>query len=154
MTSAGADGGPIPGLELVLPPQPAFVRTARHAVGALARLHDVPEDLIEDIKLAVSEACNTAVAAAAVPDSSVDGPIRISVSADADRVVIEVIDPRGKVEREVSGAPADIDTEDLPFDRLLALPLIRGLVDELAITPADDGGVRMRMDVSLAAGEP
>jgi anti-sigma regulatory factor (Ser/Thr protein kinase) len=149
MSGPGTNGGPIPGLELELPPKPAFVRTARHAVGALARLHDLPEDLIEDIKLAVSEACTTAVAGATGGGATADGPVTVTVSVEIGRLLIDVVDPRGKVEREVSGSPAEIDTEDLPFERLLSLPLIRGLVDDLTITAADSGGVLTRMAVSI-----
>ena len=64
--------------------------------------------------------------------------------------MIDVVDPRGKPGREVSGAPGDIDTEDLPFDRLLALPIIRGLVDEVSITAEESGGVRIRMSVAFS----
>jgi anti-sigma regulatory factor (Ser/Thr protein kinase) len=149
MSGPDTNGGPIPGLELELPPKPAFVRTARHAVGALARLHEVPEDLIEDIKLAVSEACTTAVAAATGSGATQDVAITVTVWVEGGRFLIEVVDPRGKVEREVSGSPAEIDTEDLPFERLLSLPLIRGLVDDLTITAAESGGVLTRMVVSI-----
>jgi anti-sigma regulatory factor (Ser/Thr protein kinase) len=148
MSVPGTNGGPIPGLELELPPKPAFVRTARHAVGALARLHEVPEDLIEDIKLAVSEACTTAVAVA-TGGTSADRPVTVSLWVEDGRFLIEVVDPQGKVEREVSGSPAEIDTEDLPFERLLSLPLIRGLVDDLTITASESGGVLTRMVVSI-----
>ena len=148
MSGPTADGGPIPGLELEVPPKPAFVRTARHAVAALARLHEAPEDLIEDIKLAVSEACNPAVARTeAGPDSATDS-LTIVAAVNDGRIEIEVFDPNGKVAREVTGAPADIDTQDLPFDRVLALPIVRGLVDEVAITQ-ESGGARMRMLVAL-----
>lgn len=146
MIGSEGNGGPIPELELDLPPKPVFVRTARHAVGALARLHDIPEDLIEDIKLAVSEACNTAVAPEGAEAG--EGPIQVSVWTDRDRVQIEVIDPRGKVGREVSGDPVEIDTADMPFERLLALPIIRGLVDEVSITSEGAGGLRIRMSVA------
>jgi serine/threonine-protein kinase RsbW len=152
MTVGESNGGPVPELELEVPAKPIFARTARHAVGALTRLHDVPEDLLEDIKLAVSEACNTALASTDGDDPG-DTAIRVSVWTDADRVLIDVVDPRGKPGREVSGAPEDIDTEDLPFDRLLALPIIRGLVDEVSITAEDGGGVRIRMSVAFPDGE-
>jgi serine/threonine-protein kinase RsbW len=146
MTVGATNGGPVPELELEIPAKPIFVRTARHSVGALTRLHDLPEDLLEDIKLAVSEACNTALAST---DRADPGTIRVSVWTDANRVLIDVVDPRGKPGREVSGAPEDIDTEDLPFDRLLALPIIRGLVDEVSITAEDGGGTRIRMSVAF-----
>jgi anti-sigma regulatory factor (Ser/Thr protein kinase) len=148
MNVGTTNGGPIPELEIEVPAKPIFARTARHAVGALARLHDAPEDLFEDIKLAVSEACNTALASTDGGDTE-EGTIRVSAWAEGDRVVIDVVDPRGKLGREVSGAPADIDTEDLPFDRLLALPIIRGLVDEVSITAEESGGTRIRMSVSF-----
>jgi serine/threonine-protein kinase RsbW len=149
MTGPALDGESPPGLELELPAKPVYVRTARHAVGALARLHDLPDDLVEDIKLAVSEACTTAVAAAEGLEDGADAPVHVIVSAEQGRVIIDVADPRGRAPREVSGSPAEIDTEDLPFDRLLSLPIIRGLVDEVAITSQPAGGIRMRMVVSL-----
>ena len=149
MTGPAADGGPVPGLELQIPPKPAFVRTARHAVAALARLAEAPEDLVEDIKLAVSEACNTAVASAEREDDSSRKPLTVTASVNDMRIEIEVLDPNGKVARDVTGAPTDIDTEDLPFDRILALPIVRGLVDDVSITQ-EPQGARMRMVVTVA----
>jgi len=149
MTGPGADGGPVPGLELEVPPKPAFVRTARHAVAALARLHGAPEDLIEDIKLAVSEACNTAVMRAEGANDSSRKPLTVTAWVDDRRIQIDVLDPSGTVARDVTGSPTDIDTEDLPFDRILALPIVRGLVDDVSITQ-EPRGARMRMVVTLA----
>ena len=131
----------LPELELELPPKPEFVGTARHAVSAPVRLRDFSNELVQDVKLAVSEACTTAIA-----DGPGEGlPLRVLASADADRVTLEVIDPGTGVERAVAGSPTEIDTDELPFDRLLSLPIIRGLVDEVAITPLDGQGMRLRM---------
>ena len=77
-------------------------------------------------------------------------PLTVIASVSKGRIEIEVFDPNGKVSREVAGSPSEIDTEDLPFDRILALPIVRGLVDEVGITQ-EDRGARMRMVVSLAA---
>ena len=66
LASPPSDG---PELDLELPAKPAFVRTARHAVAALARMHDLPDDVIEDVRIAVSEGC-TAVLRAAYTDAS------------------------------------------------------------------------------------
>jgi anti-sigma regulatory factor (Ser/Thr protein kinase) len=152
MSAGMVNGGPIPELELEVPAKPMFARTARHTVGALSRLHDVPEDVLEDIKLAVSEACNTALAAT-TDAAGEDHRVRVSVWPERDRVVIEVVDPRGKPGREVSGSPEDIDTEDLPFDRVLSLPIIRGLVDEVSISAGESGGIRIQMSV-VVPSEP
>jgi hypothetical protein len=54
------------------------------------------------------------------------------------------------VERAVAGSPIEIDTEELPFDRVLSLPIIRGLVDEVAISPLEGQGMRLRMVLSVS----
>lgn len=131
----------VPELELEFPPKPEFVGAARHAVSALVRLHEFPDDQVQDVKLAVSEACTTAIA-----DEPGGGqPIRLLAAAEPDRLVLEVIDPGTGVERAVAGRPSEIDTEELPFDRVLALPIIRGLVDEVAITPVEGQGMSLKM---------
>jgi len=145
MIPGGDSAQDVPELELEFPPKPEFVGTARHAVSALIRLRDLPDDLVQDVKLAVSEACTTAIA-----DGPGEGPpIQLFASADADRVVLEVIDPGAGVERAVEGRPTDIDTDELPFDRVLSLPIIRGLVDEVAITPLEGQGMSVRMVLSV-----
>jgi serine/threonine-protein kinase RsbW len=145
MMPGGNDAQDVPELELEFPPKPEFVGTARHAVSALIRLRELPDDLVQDVKLAVSEACTTAIA-----DGPGEGlPIRLFASAEIDRVVVEIIDPGTGVKRAVEGPPTEIDTEELPFDRVLSLPIIRGLVDEVAITPVDGGGMSLRMVLSV-----
>jgi serine/threonine-protein kinase RsbW len=144
--TAGPDRASDPELELTLPPKPEYVRTVRHTVGALARLHGVPEDLVEDIKLAVSEACNTALNSVAGLDGD---PITVRAWGEPQAVVMEVLDRGPGPAREILGDPEELDTGDLPFEQALALPLIRGLVDEVALGPRDGGGSALRMTVSL-----
>ncbi len=136
----------VPDLELEFPARPEFVRAARHAVSALARLSGASEEVVEDIKLAVSEACNTAVAANAEAGSEA---VELRAFDSPARLVIEVMDRGANPERTVSGPPEELDTGDLPFERALSLPIIRGLVDELAIAPRGDRGAVVRMTVSL-----
>ncbi|HXF56291.1 MAG TPA: ATP-binding protein [Actinomycetota bacterium] len=135
-----------PELALEFPAKPEYLRVARHAVAALARLHAVPEDCVEDVKLAVSEACARAVAGA-VPEEA--PPVELRAQVEATAVVVEVLDRGPGPEREVSGPPEDIDTGELPFEAVLTLPLIRGLVDDLAIGPREGGGTRLRMVFAL-----
>lgn len=148
MTSPPAEPAPsVPELELEFPPKPEFVRLARHTVGALARLHDVMDDVVDDIKLAVSEACTTAIGS---PEGEPE-PLVIRAWASGQNLAIDVVDPASAVLREVAGAPSDLDTEDLPFERALALPVIRGLVDQVGVTPRDGGGTTLRMVISMEA---
>ncbi|MDP8957125.1 MAG: ATP-binding protein [Actinomycetota bacterium] len=138
-----------PELDIQFPPKPEYVRTVRHAVAALARLHGVSEDVVEEIKLAVSEACTIAVNAnAGLPEEQ---PVEVLAATDDASIVIEVLDRGPEPGRDVLGPPVDLDTEDLPFDKGLALPLIRGLVDEVAVGPRDDGGARVRILVSVGS---
>ncbi len=136
-----------PELDIQFPAKPEYVRSVRHVVAALARLHGVSEDLVEEIKLAVSEACTIAVAANA--GGTEEEPVQVLASSDDDSIVIEVLDRGPDPLRDVLGPPVDLDTEDLPFDKGLSLPLIRGLVDEVAVGPREDGGARVRMMVSI-----
>jgi serine/threonine-protein kinase RsbW len=153
MTAPPGNIWAVPELELEFPPRPEFVRTARLAAAALARVDGVPDDIVEEIKLAVSEACTNAV----TPPEDVDGtgagedpePVRLTATSDGDRIVIDVFDRRGTAFREVTGTPSEIDTEDLPFERALSLPLVRGLVDELTVTPREGGGLRLQMVVGF-----
>jgi serine/threonine-protein kinase RsbW len=146
MIPEGNGARDFPELELEFPPKPEFVGSARHAISALVRLHEFPDDLVQDVKLAVSEACTTAIA-----DEPGGGqPIRLLASAEPDRIILEVIDPGTGVERAVAGPPTEIDTDELPFDKGLSLPIIRGLVDEVAITPVEGQGMSLKMVLSLS----
>ena len=109
---------------------------------------EVPEELVEDVKLAVSEACTTALNAR----EDAASPLTVRATANAERMVVEVVDPGMGVQKAVSGAPTEIDTEDLPFENSLSLPIIRGLVDELSVSPYEEGGATLRMVVSVRSG--
>jgi serine/threonine-protein kinase RsbW len=146
MSGSGDDRSAPPELELEVPPRPEFVRTVRHAVAALVRLHGGDQELVEDAKLAVSEACAAALTAGGT------SPLRVAGGGESGRLVVEVVDP-GAGGRAVSGAPADIDTADLPFERILAIPIIRGLVDEVAVVPIPGDGATLRMVFTLGAEE-
>ncbi len=134
-------------LELEFPPKPEYVRAVRHTAAALARLHEVSDELVEDVKIAVSEACTKAVTANA--EMAPEEPIGVLASVDAGQLIIQVVDRGPRPEHAVAGPPVELPTEEVPFDRALSVPLIRGLVDELAVTPREDGGARVRMVLSL-----
>lgn len=138
-----------PELDIYFPPKPEYVRSIRHVVAALARLYGVSEDVVEEIKLAVSEACTIAVNANA--GLEMPEPVQLLARADETSIAIEVLDRGPEPLRDVLGPPVDLDTEDLPFDKGLALPLIRGLVDEVAVGARDGGGARVRMLVSIGS---
>ncbi|MFN2589359.1 MAG: ATP-binding protein [Actinomycetota bacterium] len=150
MTAAGAvDERDDADLQLTFPPRPEFVSTARHTVAALARLHEVADEVVEDIKLAVSEACTNAVTANARAGEG--DPVRLIASVGGDEMVIEVLDVAG-IDPELLERDTEFDSKDFSFEHGLSLPLLRGLVDDLDIEPHAGRGATLRMRVSLAAG--
>lgn len=140
-------------LDLLIPSKPEYVRTVRLAVGTLARLRGLPEEMVEDLKLAVSEACTTALPAEAAVDPATEPKerpaLRVLAAADDQRFVIHLADPSARFEREVAGSPLELSTGDMPFERVLSLPVIRGLVDELSIARNPEGGAIIRMVLAL-----
>jgi serine/threonine-protein kinase RsbW len=138
-------------LELLFPPRPEYVRMARHTVAALARLHDIPDEVVNDLKLAVSEACTNAVTVNAADDQ----PVRVVATVTGEGFLIEVFDTGPGLDPALADREAELDSEEFSFERGLSLPLIRGLVDELQIVPSADRGTVVRMRLTVPAeGSP
>ena len=75
---------------LTLPARPENVAVVRHVLGAFAEALRLPDELIEDLRLAVTEAC-TNVVRHAYPDGA-PGAVEISVEPEPDQVRIVVAD--------------------------------------------------------------
>jgi serine/threonine-protein kinase RsbW len=130
---------------------PVHVRTARLVALAVARRAGVDDDLLDEVRLAVGEACSRAVGIhqSKAPDSAV--VMRLSDAQD--RFVVEVVDV-GPLEASVSPEDLDLDTDALaepaPADAgrdalpdLLppgfGLAVISGLVEQLTVSSELDG---------------
>ena len=50
-----------PDVAIEIPPKPEYVALVRHVVGAAARMGGMSPDLVDNVKLAVSEAATNAV---------------------------------------------------------------------------------------------
>lgn len=139
-------GGTIGEIELEIPARPEFVGLARLVVSSLASSRrDIPDDRIDDLKLAVSEACTNAI------EAHLD-------AGREDRVVVRWREGDGHLEVQVRDQGEGFDPESLPehppvtdperlnFERGLGIPLIRTLVDEVQFDASADGTeVRMIM---------
>jgi serine/threonine-protein kinase RsbW len=135
-----------PELELAFPPRPEYVSTARHTVAALARLHELSDEVVEDIKLAVSEACTSAVVASSREGSSV--PVRVMAFVDGPSMVIEVQEA-GEIDLGSTNGDAEIETDEGPFQPALSVPVLQGLVDHVELVRKDDGHSALRLRVGL-----
>src|ERR1044072_2356856 len=77
-------------VKLTLPARPENVSVIRHVLGAFAEALRLPDDLVEDLRLAVTEACTNVVRHAYPPD--VPGPVEISIVPTDEHVSVVVAD--------------------------------------------------------------
>lgn len=148
-------------VEVTFTPLPAHVRTARLVATAVARRSGVPETLLDEVRLAVGEACSSAVEAHRV--NCPGEPVRIALSGCDGRFEIEVINAgtAHRTERAgtepVRGVKADPRGESRLVPTGFSLAVIAGLADDVQISETSEGtSVKMSWPVtgSLAAGSP
>ena len=123
-------------VELVIPCRPEFVGVARLAILGVASRMRFSYDEVEDVRLAVGEACTISVEWAE-RNGRTDSTITLRSEISDDKLTIDILDragSRGAVES------ADPERED---ENLGAL-LITLLVDEITVEPQDTG-TRVRM---------
>lgn len=135
---------------LRLPPSAAHVRTARLIAAAVARRSGVGEELLDEVRLAVGEACARAVRqherhgmSAAVTVEFAEGDrFRVSVVDRAEAVP----DGNGHSPGLVSGQAPWAD----PSGDALGLALLGAVVQDLAVDPdGATGGTRVTMSWPL-----
>lgn len=111
-------------------------------MGAVARRFGVAEDSVEDLKLAVSEACNAAIRIR--QRETEDRSIHIEGTRQGSLVVFDVEDAL-----EAEASPIATSTEDLV--RGLSLELIQALFPDATTSASPRGGTSVRL--SLPVGE-
>ena len=140
----GAGGVPLDGggladtVTITIARDPSLVRTVRLVAAAVARRAAVHEAMIEEIRLAVGEAC-----AVMIGIDETDLADVTSGTAEADLVVVRLtLD--GGVDAAIEGRVADLSSDLAGLD-LNPWALLQGLSDELSVR--DDGG---RTTVSMS----
>ena len=160
----------MPTVRLSFSPAPAHVRTARLVGVAMARRAGVPEELLEEIRLAIGEACSRAVAlhrSAGITqlvdvDMSDDDrfAVRVTDRAPAAQAVqpelpldsADVAEPPtvtvGRPEG-VEPSAAEVLVEEAVVARM-GLALLAGFVDDLEVVPlSGSNGTEVRMSWPL-----
>ncbi len=143
-------------VELLLSPLPSHVRTARLVVLAAARRAGLEDGLVDEIRLAVSESTSRAVALNARHAAEV--PVKIMVSDDPTGLTLSVTDAGPAA----GPGPDDLSEELLAgqdageaADPDVALAVLTGLVDEVAIEPGATGTtVTMRWPLPVGSTGP
>jgi serine/threonine-protein kinase RsbW len=130
-------------VRLSFPAKPDYLLLARLALSGFARELPVGDELLADLKLAVTEACGNAVRHA-YPDGRGD----VSVSYVLSDGALEMI-----VADEGSGVETSDVEQAMPasMDGGMGMSIIRTIVDELDVQPGADGrGTVVRMMKRLA----
>jgi serine/threonine-protein kinase RsbW len=132
-------------LELSVPARPEYIAIVRLVVSSLASARrNLADDRIDDLKLAVSEACTNAIDAHRAAGTS--APVVVQVWEADERLEVRVNDHGGGFDPErLPAHPPVTDPERLNFERGLGIPLIRTLVDDVAFEHNDGGGTSVRL---------
>ena len=149
-------------VEVTFTPLPAHVRTARLVATAVARRSGVDEALLDEVRLAVGEACSRAVEAHQRHCPA--EPVKIEMTDQGERFVVVVSDhaptstvrPAGTNGHGVSqDAPASAasvvqgaDEAGIPAG--FGLAVISGLADDVRVS-STSSGVSVRMSWPSAA---
>ena len=128
-------------VELLLTPLPAHVRTARLVGVAAARRAGLDDELVDELRLALGEACSRAVGLHA--RHALDAPVQITVSDEPTRLTVTVTDvgpPAGPAPDDVTPGLFETGAEDEQLvDPDVALAVLAGLVDGVDIAPGETG---------------
>ena len=134
-------------VELRFSALPEHVRTARLVAAAVARRAGVEESVLDEVRLAVGEACSRAVGLHR--RSGVVDPVRVTLVEQEKRFFIEVGDGIDS-ESAPPATPGATAGGAEPGEDAMGLAVISGLVDDLEVGSDDLGGVvRMSWPVAV-----
>jgi len=144
-------------VEVTFTPLPAHVRTARLVATAVARRSGVDEALLDEVRLAVGEACSRAVEAHQRHCPA--EPVRIEMTDTDERFVVVVSDhaptasanppaPGGREGENEWPAPGQDGGVAIPAG--FGLAVISGLADDVRVS-SSSSGVSVRMSWPSAA---
>lgn len=146
----GTAAGPEVSVTLRLPPSAAHVRTARLIAAAMARRSGVGDAALDEVRLAVGEACARAVRVQ--ERQGVGTPVTVEF-AETGRFRVSVVDGAkvgsGDEPTSSSGAvPGGAPWADLSGDAL-GLALLGAVVQDLVVDQDAAGGTRVTMSWPL-----
>jgi serine/threonine-protein kinase RsbW len=129
-------------IRLTIPAKPEYITLGRLALTGIARLRPEPfsQEVLGDLKLALTEACTNSVRHAY---GHGDGTVEITYELYADRLVVVVADQGEGFEHVADGARARLAGEELS-EGGLGIAIIEALADELEITERAEGGSSLR----------
>jgi len=120
-----------------VPGKPEYVGTVRMAISSLANNVGFDVEAIEDIKVAVSEACTNAIR----HGKQENGSFEVSCEMEKDKLVVSVIDQAGGYDQNAYCEPC----LSLPKEGGLGIFIIKALMDEVDIFTELGEGTKIKM---------
>jgi len=111
------------GITVAIARDPALVRTVRLVAAAVARRTSQDEEFVEEVRLAVGEACALLVGQDVIPGSS-PSPVEVRMRVE-DRLRVSVV---------AAGSVAAQDAPTSDIDGVEPWALLRGLIDDFEIS--------------------
>jgi len=133
---------------LSVPGKAAYVSTIRLAVSSLAAKSGFDIEAIEDIKVAVSEACSNILCHSKIGEERV---YRVACTIYDDRLEITVTDDGVGFDSETYEV-TEPDTECLQVGGL-GIYIIKTLMDDVKVTSEEGSGTRIQMTKYFASRE-
>jgi serine/threonine-protein kinase RsbW len=133
-------------VELSFPAHSRYLVLARLSIAGIAPVARLGEDVLADLKLAVTEACANAVRHAYADEEH--GAVRLRLVLDGSTLTIEVADDGRGIG---AGPTVRRDQSSLP-EAGMGLSIMRAVVDELEIESPPAGGTVVRLTKQLSAG--
>ncbi|MFF5310444.1 ATP-binding protein [Streptomyces massasporeus] len=127
-------------VELRFSALPEHVRTARLVAAAVARRAGVDEAVLDEVRLAVGEACTRAVGLHQI--GGISAPVKVLLIEEEKQFSIEVGDEAPHAvsgERAPGAGPGDADSE--ADEDEMGLAVISGLVDDVEVSAGEHGGL-------------
>ena len=126
-------------LELSVPSRPEYIAMVRLVVSSLATARrTLADERIDDLKLAVSEACTNAIEANHATGTI--QPVVVSCWEAPERFEVCIADFGAGFDPDVLPEhPPVTDPDRLNFERGLGIPLIRSLVDDVRFESGAEG---------------
>jgi anti-sigma regulatory factor (Ser/Thr protein kinase) len=156
----------MPTVELLFSALPEHVRTARLVAAAVARRAGVDEAVLDEVRLAVGEACSRAVGLRRA--SGIGQPVRVVLTEEEKKFSIEVGDevsgptapgapeggPAVSANEPAAHEPAGSAqlSEESEDEGEMGLAVISGLVDDVEVIANENGGI-IRMSWPLAPAD-
>ena len=131
-------------VRLTIPARAEYITLCRLALTGIARVRELPDEVLADLKLALTEAASNSVRHAYSGDDDT-GVVEISYELRADRLVIEVTDEgEGFDPAAAEGLPEELSEGGL------GIAIIRAIADEVEIGTQPGGkGSRLRFEKEL-----